>query len=124
MAAGVATLTDVLTLDVLADLNERGDRLRTRLGESFTRHGVPMCVTGAGSMMNIHATAGPVRSASDLAAGDDRWKELLFFAALEAGWYVARRGFVALSIEIADDDVDGFGEFVDQWAADAATLRP
>jgi len=119
MAAGVASLTDVLTPDVLVDLNDRGDRLRDRLGEIFARHGVPMCVTGAGSMMNIHATPGPVRSASDLAAGDDRWKELFFFAALEAGWYLARRGFIALSIEITDDHVDGFCEFVDRWAAGA-----
>lgn len=124
MAAGVATLTEVLTPEVLADVNARGDRLRTRLEESFARHALPMSVTGAGSMMNIHGVAGPVRSSADLAASDDRWKELLFFSALEAGWYLARRGFVALSIEITDDDVDGFCEFVDRWATDAATLRP
>jgi glutamate-1-semialdehyde 2,1-aminomutase len=76
-----------------------------------------MCVTGTGSLMNIHGTAGPVRSAADLRGADDRWKELLFFAALDAGFYIARRGFVALSIEITDDDVDTFVTFVDRWAA-------
>ncbi len=48
---------------------------------------------------------------------DDRWKELLFFDALDAGFYIARRGFIALSIEITDDDIDGFVAFVDRWAA-------
>jgi glutamate-1-semialdehyde 2,1-aminomutase len=116
MAAGVATLTEVLTPEVLAATNGRGERLRSRLNATFTHHGVPMCATGSGSLMNLHGTAGPVTSIDDLRSADDRWKELLFFAALDAGFYVARRGFIALSIEITDDDVDAFAEFVDGWA--------
>jgi glutamate-1-semialdehyde 2,1-aminomutase len=122
MAAGVATLTEVLTPEVLARTNERGDRLRVALNDTFGRHGVPMCVVGAGSLMNVHGTAGPVRSVDDLHDADDRWKELLFFAALDAGFHLARRGFVALSIEVTDDDLAGFVEFVDHWAA--AAPRP
>jgi glutamate-1-semialdehyde 2,1-aminomutase len=117
MAAGVSTLTSVLTAEVLAATNGRGERLRSGLNATFTRHGVPMCATGAGSLMNLHGTAGPVTSVDDLRSADDRWKELLFFAALDAGFYVARRGFIALSIEITDDDVDTFVDFVDTWAA-------
>ena len=85
----------------------------------FAAHDVPMCVTGRGSLMNIHGTPGPVRSAADLAAADDRWRALLFFAALDAGYYLARRGFIALSIEITDDDIDGFVGVVDEWATRA-----
>jgi glutamate-1-semialdehyde 2,1-aminomutase len=70
--------------------------------------------------MNVHGTAGPVASSADLRAADDRWKELLFFEALDAGFYMARRGFIALSIEIADVDIDAFAEFVDQWSATIA----
>ena len=84
---------------------------------AFIRHGVPMSATGSGSLMNVHGTTGPVGSVADLEASDDRWKELLFFDALDAGFYIARRGFIALSIEITDDDVDAFTEFVDRWAA-------
>jgi glutamate-1-semialdehyde 2,1-aminomutase len=116
MAAGVATLTEVLTPEVLSATNARGDRLRSELDATFTRAGVPMCVTGSGSLMNVHGTAGPVTSTADLRAADDRWKELLFFDALDAGFYLARRGFIALSIEITDADVDAFVEFVDRWA--------
>ncbi|HSL75097.1 MAG TPA: aminotransferase class III-fold pyridoxal phosphate-dependent enzyme [Ilumatobacteraceae bacterium] len=117
MAAGVATLTDVLTPGVLAATNERGDRLRDALQEVFVRRGVPLSVTGVGSLMTVHATAGPVRSVEDLHDADDRWKELLFFDSLEAGFYLARRGFIALSIEITNDDLDEFVRFVDGWAA-------
>ena len=95
MAAGVATLSEVLTPGVLATTNDRGERLRAELNEVFLEHRLPMCVTGSGSLMNVHGTSGPVRSVDDLRGSDDRWKELLFFAALEAGFYIARRGFIA-----------------------------
>jgi glutamate-1-semialdehyde 2,1-aminomutase len=123
MGAGVATLTEVLTPEILAATNARGDRLRRELNATFSRHGVPMCVTGSGSLMNVHGTTGPVTSTADLSAADDRWKELLFFDALGAGFYIARRGFIALSIEITDDDIDAFAEFVDQWSRTIAA-RP
>ena len=123
MAAGVATLDEVLTPEVLAATNARGERLRAGLNEAFSLHRVPMCVTGSGSLMNVHATAGPVNSVDDLRNTDDRWKELLFFAALEAGFHIARRGFIALSIEITDDDVDAFVGFVDAWCQ-ASTTSP
>ncbi len=122
MAAGVATLTEVLTPEVLETTNARGERLRSELNACFGRHGVPMCVTGSGSLMNVHGTPGPVTSVADLATSDDRWKELLFFDALDAGFYLARRGFIALSIEITDDDIDAFVSFVDRWAS-AGTTR-
>jgi glutamate-1-semialdehyde 2,1-aminomutase len=117
MAAGVATLTEVLTPEVLAATNARGERLRSELNDTLAGHAVPMCVTGSGSLMNVHGTPGPVTSVDDLHDADDRWKELLFFDALDAGFYIARRGFIALSIEVSDADVEEFASFVDRWAA-------
>ena len=123
MAAGIATLTEVLTPEVLAATNARGDQLREGLDAAFRTHDLPMSVTGLGSLMNIHGTAGPVASVDDLRGSNDAWKELLFFAALDAGFFIARRGFIALSIEITDDDVSSFVAFVDRWAAGATALR-
>ena len=117
MAAGVAALTDVLTPERLAATNERGEGLRCRLDEAFRSSGIPMCVTGTASLMNVHGTAGPVTSARDLADADDRWKELLFFHLLDAGIYIARRGFIALSIEVTDDDVDTMLGSVESFCA-------
>ncbi|RZW15304.1 MAG: aspartate aminotransferase family protein, partial [Desulfobulbaceae bacterium] len=56
--------------------------------------------------MNIHGTRGPVRSADDLVDADDRLRELLFFHCLDAGYYIARRGFIALSFEVIDAMLD------------------
>ncbi len=109
MAAGVAT-AELLTADVLDANHARGERLRGALDGVFHSKGLPMCVSGAGSLMNIHGTAGPVTSSADLRDADDRWRELFFFHCLDAGWYLARRGFIALSIEITDADLDAFVE--------------
>jgi glutamate-1-semialdehyde 2,1-aminomutase len=116
MAAGVAALEQVLTADALRAVDVRGDRLRHALNEVFTGAGLEMVVTGLGSMMTIHGTGGPIRSGADLARADDRRKELFFFAALDAGFYVARRGFIALSLEITDADADRFVDWVRAWA--------
>lgn len=107
MAAGVAAM-DLLTATALDANHQRGERLRVGLNDAFAASGVGMCATGVGSLLNIHAMPGPVHHASDLFGADERLKELFFFAMLEAGIYVARRGFVALSLEITDADVDRF----------------
>lgn len=75
MAAGVAALTSALTADVLAATHERGERLRAGLNDVFTASGQAMCVTGVGSLMNVHGTRGPVHSATDLVDAHDRLKE-------------------------------------------------
>jgi len=123
MAAGVAALTEVLTEERLAATNDRGDALRVRLNEVFEASGVPMCVTGTASLMNLHGTTGPVDSATDLAGSDDRWKELLFFHLLDDGIYIARRGFIALSIEVTDDDVDDLVAAVERFCSRCSELR-
>ncbi|MGF1665578.1 MAG: aspartate aminotransferase family protein [Acidimicrobiia bacterium] len=119
MAAGVAAIGSVLDDERLAALNARGDRLRAALDEALAPVG--MCATGIGSILTVHPVPGPVRSVDDLAGGDERLRELWFFASLAAGFYVARRGFIALSLEISDDDVERYVAAVAAWAGTLAT---
>jgi glutamate-1-semialdehyde 2,1-aminomutase len=121
MSAGVAALRHVLTPEAVRAVNARGDALREALNATFAEHGVPLWTAGRGSMMNVHGTPGPVRTVADAARGDDRWKELYFFAMLERGYYLARRGFIALSLEVTDEILDGFVAATRDWAASAPT---
>lgn len=93
MTAAVAALTHELDPDAIQQVNDRGDRLRHRLNEVFTSAGVDIRVTGVGSMLCLRSD-------------DDRLIELAFHAALDAGLYIARRGFMALSMQITDAHCD------------------
>jgi glutamate-1-semialdehyde 2,1-aminomutase len=123
MAAGLAGLTRVLTPAAQQGLNDRGDRLRTGLEATFRAAGAPFCATGRGSMVGIHPSPGPVRTVADAEGGDDRLRELLFLGLLERGYYLARRGFVALSLEVTDAHVDGALDAVREVLAGSALLR-
>ncbi|RDI24325.1 glutamate-1-semialdehyde 2,1-aminomutase [Pseudacidovorax intermedius] len=106
MAAGLAGLTQVLTAEALDALNRRGDALRERLNATLADQAVDMQFTGLGSLMTLHATARPVRSPADLAGTDGRAKDLVFFALLERGIFMARRGMIALSLPFGDAECD------------------
>ncbi len=114
-AGGIAALSQVLTSDAVVEVNARGDRLRERLNEILSGSGLTMCATGLGSLMTIHATSGPISAPSDLEDADDRLLELLFFHLLGRGYYIARRGFIALSLDIEDDHVDAFCDELEAW---------
>ena len=58
MAAGVAAMTQVYTPARAKALNEAGDVLRARLNGEATKRGLPVQVTGLGSMMNVHFRGG------------------------------------------------------------------
>ncbi len=105
MAAGLAGLQRVLTPYALETLNARGERLRNRMNELFAQHGVAMHFSGLGSLMNLHATKRQLRSPADLAGSDPRAKDLLYYALLERGVFMARRGFIALSLPFGDAQV-------------------
>lgn len=119
MAVGGA-VTPLLDADTLGPLNERGDRLRGRLADALAPVG--FCVTGSGSMMTIHPVSGPVQRWSDVAAADPRWRRLLFHDLLDRGYYIAERGYLALSLAVTDDHLDGFVAAVAGFAETYAGL--
>ncbi len=103
MTAASVAITELLDDDRLAEVNRRGDRLRERLDTTFQRFGLPMWVTGRGSMLTVHAD-------------DDRLLGLYFHAMLRAGNYLARRGFIALSFEIEDEHCGQLVADTEKWA--------
>lgn len=103
MAAAIATLRHGLDAQVLNTVNDRGDRLREELGHVFSTAGLPLWVTGMGSMLCVRSD-------------DDRWVELFFHAMLADGHYLARRGFMALSMAITDAHTDALVDSARRWA--------
>jgi glutamate-1-semialdehyde 2,1-aminomutase len=99
MAAGCAGLS-LLTAATLEKLNARGDALRLELNSVLQACGARLAVRGLGSLMNFHATSG----AADAAAAIS----LLFFELMERGYYLAPRGFIALSLPLDDDTLAHF----------------
>lgn len=117
MHAGIAAMTEAFTPDMAERLHETGEALRARINGVFESHNVALHASGAGSLMNLHGLAGPVRTIDDVADSDDGAKELLFLDLLERGFYVARRGFIALSSVLTDAELDGFIAALDDVVA-------
>jgi glutamate-1-semialdehyde 2,1-aminomutase len=124
MSAGIAALSEVFTPDIAEALHRRGDALRSRINDVFNRHGVAVQMTGQGSLMSLHATAAPIRRPADFALGDDRVKELLFFDLLARGYYMARRGFIALTLVAGEAETDGFVAALDDILTQRRSVLP
>jgi glutamate-1-semialdehyde aminotransferase len=114
MAAGHAGLTQVYTPQTAEWHTARGDRMRDELARTFRDAGAPFQVTGAGSLIAVHAATAPVRSLSDLDQSDPRLLELLFLDLLERGYYIGPRGYMALSLALTASQLTGFVEAVGQ----------
>ena len=136
MHAGIAG-AKLLSPERLNELNEIGDKMRVRIEEVLQRQGLydnctipvapltdlayhavdaphpqrppKMFIKGVGSLMCIHF-AGPEK---ELLQG------LFWHHMLEQGIYMAQRGFISLSIEIGETEVNkflvGVDSFVRQW---------
>jgi glutamate-1-semialdehyde 2,1-aminomutase len=108
MAAGLAGLQQLWTPPAVTALNARGDRLREACNRRFRERGLALQASGLGSLLNLHPTDRPLRRPADLAGSDARVRDLLYFAMLERGVYMARRGLVALSLPFGDAEADRF----------------
>src|SRR5262249_58632160 len=107
MTAGVTGMSKVFTPEAAAALHARGEALRGKLNAVFEDAGVALQMTGRSSLMTLHAVTGPIRCVDDLEGANDAAKELLFLDLLERGYYMARRGFIALSLMVGDTDLEG-----------------
>ncbi len=100
-----------MTLD---GLNGRGDSLRARLNELLAGIDARFKLTGLGSLMNFHFTGAPACASAALS--------LLLFDLLERGYYIAPRGFIALSLPVDDPTLDSFVDAVREVMLSRAAL--
>lgn len=108
MAAGLTGLRDVLTPAAVRALNRRGDALRHALNTVAARLDAPAQVTGRGSIMTVHFQRAPIGCHADTAATPQAARDLFHLEMLLAGFWIARRGFMSVSLAHDDEDCDRF----------------
>jgi glutamate-1-semialdehyde 2,1-aminomutase len=125
LSAGIAGLEHVLDDATLTQVNDRGDRLRGALEAVAGPTGLH--VSGRGSLLTIHPAPHPIIASAPQTETQTAVKELLFFALVNRGFWLARRGMLTVSIPttdaMCDDLVATFDEVVsthrETWADQA-----
>ena len=115
MTAGLTGLREIYTPEVAVAHNARGDRFRAGLGAIIARHDFPAQVTGLGSLLCVHFQRGEIRRPSDTAATHPDARRLFHLEMLNAGFYLARRGFMSLSLPLEDEDYASFARAIDEF---------
>jgi glutamate-1-semialdehyde 2,1-aminomutase len=111
MAAGLAGLREMFTPEVAVTHNLKGDRLRDRLNSVFAESDIAAQATGVGSILAIHFQRSAITSGRDIEPATQK-RALLHLELIRRGFYIARRGYLALSLPVTDGDVDDFVEAV------------
>ncbi len=122
MAAGIAALENVYTAERAVEFSQWGNTVRERINEISRNVDVPLSATGMGSIMSLHPTDRIITNNSDVADIDNRLREILFLDLLDAGYYIANRGFIALSLALDESDLEGFFEAFTRILNDRADL--
>jgi glutamate-1-semialdehyde 2,1-aminomutase len=115
MSAGIVAVRDVYTPQACMELNRRGDRLRTVLGQLGEACGVGMQATGVGGILNLHWHKRPIGSAADVEPANGPVRRLFQLEMMLRGYYVAQRGLICLSMPMTEQDELGFVEAVREY---------
>lgn len=107
MQAGLATIHG-LSPDVYDRLNQKGAELRQRVQIVCSRYGVPVQVTGAGSLFGLHWTAEPVTDYRSSQRANTSLAYKFFLHALNNGVFFTTRGGGCLSIPMTDTELGAF----------------
>jgi glutamate-1-semialdehyde 2,1-aminomutase len=112
MAAGLATLAE-MDADSTGYINRLGERFAAGVSRVASRRGVPVQVTGAGSLRSVHFASAPPRHAVDAMTADKELLRLLHLKLLNDGVFIAPRGLCAFSTVTTEREIDGIIEAID-----------
>jgi len=114
MAAGHAGLRQLFTAEAAEALFRRGEQLRHQLNALSSEAGARLQWTGMGSMLTAHFQTEPISAARDIQPQAEL-RELFHLDLLDRGCYLARRGMVALSLEIGEEECRIFRSAVEDF---------
>ena len=119
MAAGVVTL-ELLTEDAIGLLRTRAARLAASIESSGAAAGLPVTVTRAGSIMNVHFSAHAPRTYREAVGMDTPLRRGLYLGLLNHGVYTTPRGMINLSTVLSDVQLERVEEAYGRVLADIA----
>lgn len=112
MVAGAAYLNQ-LTPEVFADVHRKGDDLRNRLGELFTRLDAPLTVTGVGQFYCIHTLSKEPQNWAEFMESDQILKSKIMTGFKNRGyWMVDGRGMLTTVLD--DGHISAFVDALEQ----------
>ncbi|EGO54949.1 hypothetical protein NEUTE1DRAFT_111537 [Neurospora tetrasperma FGSC 2508] len=109
MCAGFAGLNQVFTEEVCVELNRVGDDLRGRLNR--LAKGTRLRFTGRGSLIGLHFRENGTFESQEKAD----LRNLFWFEMLEEGFWITRRGFIAMILDTPKDELDRFVDAVGRF---------
>lgn len=107
MRAGLATLR-ALNPAAYERLNHLGTELRQRIQTLCNRYGVPVQVTGEGSLFGMHWSAAPVTDYRSSQRANKSLSSKFFLHALNNGIFFTTRGGGCLSIPMTEAELGAF----------------
>lgn len=112
MYAGYAGLSQVYTPERAVEFNKTGDLFQQKLRDATK--GTKCSFTGRGAILAVHFTDSGL---TDLKCVDDfneRWdlKDLFWLEMMEDGYWITRRGSIALILDTTEEELDRFVECV------------
>ncbi|KAL2141566.1 hypothetical protein VTI28DRAFT_2216 [Corynascus sepedonium] len=117
MCAARTVLADVYTPEVCVKFNEKGDQFRDRLNK--VARGSRLSFTGRGSLIGLHFTED---GTEEITCGEDikekqrpDLRDLFWFEMLEAGFWLTRRGLIAMILGTPDQELDRFVDAVREF---------
>jgi glutamate-1-semialdehyde 2,1-aminomutase len=110
--AGYVGLAKVYTPDVCVAFNAVGDRLRERLAE--VTKGTKLCFTGVGTVLASHFTDVGLQEIQREGEAPEvgMLKDLFWYEMMEDGFWITRRGNIALILGTPQSELDRFVDSV------------
>ncbi|MDT8854335.1 aminotransferase class III-fold pyridoxal phosphate-dependent enzyme [Paracoccaceae bacterium Fryx2] len=124
MTAGHAGLSQVLTREASARFNALGDRLRLAMQAMIDAHGIAACMTGCGSLFNLHFLPADQVTPAAVEHADPRPGKLWHLEMMLAGQYVTPRGMIALALPHGETEADAFLAAFERFLTDHRTILP
>lgn len=120
--AGYAGLTKIYTPEVAAQFTRSGDELRERL--NVVTKDTRVLFTGIGTIMGVHfpKDGSRVIERSGEVEELDSLRDLFWLEMMEEGFWVVRRGFMALVLDTPTDEFDRFVSCVEAWVSKRAKM--